>query len=213
MKVVGGEDLFLWHNEGEISEAPAGWVISPNMMTDVKSLLAHAKGEVACGPPFAGWCILPSHATTIMACELLMDAPEEEDAAADLERDPLLANSRWLPHHPGEPWHPPPPHLVSGDPAHAVKGKSKGKGKSAGKGNGKENGKEKGKDKGKDKDKGWQQRKGNYGKGSHANQPPPVVHRGGWFNKAQTLAEAVLSENWDDASNMAAEMYSGPNAY
>ncbi len=56
-------------------------------------------------------------------------------------------------------------------------------------------------------------RKGNYGKGSNASQPPPIVHRGGWFNEAQTLAEAVLSENWGDASNMATEMYSGPNAY
>jgi hypothetical protein len=218
MKVPDSDDLFLWHNDGEISEAPAGWVISPNMMTDLSTLLAHAKGEVACGPPFAGWCILPSHTPTIMACELLEEAAAEvEDAAADgaVESDSLLANARWLPHHPGQPWHPPPANLLSGDPA--LKGKAKGKGKDKGSstkgGATSDEGKGKSKVKGKDKGKGWQHRKGNYGKSGHANQPPPVVHRGGWFNKCQQLAEAVLAESWDDAQLMAAEMYSGPNEY
>jgi hypothetical protein len=200
MKVPDSDDLFLWHNEGEINEAPPGWVISPNMMTDLSSLLAHAKGDVASGPPFGGWCILPSHAPTIMACERLdEEAAEVEDAAA----------ARWLPQE--QPWHPPPAHLLSGDPA--LKGKAKGKGKDAGKGKAADEGKGKSKVKGKDKGKGWQHRRGNYGKSGQANQPPPVVHRGGWFNKCQQLAEAVLSESWDDAQIMAAEMYSGPNEY
>ena len=209
MKVLDSEDLFMWHNDGEINEAPAGWVISPNMCTDLSMLLAHAKGEVASGPPFAGWCILPSHTPTIMACELLEEpATEVEDAAADGAVDSgSVANARWS-------WH---ANASSGDPA--LKGKAKGKGKDAGKtsstkgGASSDEGKGKSKVKGKDKGKSWQHRKGNYGKSGHATQPPPVVHRGGWFNKCQQLAEAVLAENWDEAQWLAAEMYSGPNEY
>jgi hypothetical protein len=207
MKVPDSDDLFMWHNDGEISEAPAGWVISPNMNTDLSMLLAHAKGEVASGPPFAGWCILPSHTPTIMACELL------EEPAAEVE-DVDLVNARWL--HADQLWHPP-ANPASGD--QALKGKAKGKGKDAGKGTSTkggasaDEGKGKSKVKGKDKGKSWQHRKGNYGKSGHATQPPPVVHRGGWFNKCQQLAEAVLAENWDEAQWLAAEMYSGPNEY
>ena len=178
----------------------------------MSTLLAHAKGDVAGGPPFAGWCILPSHTPTIMACERLEEtAAEVEGAAADGAAD---GDARW-PGQPGQPWWSPPANLVSGDTA--VKGKAKGKGKDAGKGSSTKGGASsdegKSKVKGKDKGKGWQHRKGNYGKSGHANQPPPVVHRGGWFNKAQQLAEAVLGENWDEAQYMAAEMYSGPNEY
>ncbi len=38
---------------------------------------------------------------------------------------------------------------------------------------------------------------------------PPVI-RGGWFNKCQRLAHAVLSEDWDLAWETADNLYAGP---
>ena len=42
-----------------------------------------------------------------------------------------------------------------------------------------------------------------------APPPAPATRRGGWFNKCQRLAEAILDGEWDRAHNMASEYYAG----
>ena len=95
---------------------------------------------------------------------------------------------------------PPAPILPTFPPVPPWRGESviKGKGKT-----------DKGKGKGKinihnDKGKGFQS-----GKGSHSSEAPELIRRGGWFNKCQGLARAVLAEEWQTAMTMAESYYSG----
>ncbi len=43
--------------------------------------------------------------------------------------------------------------------------------------------------------------------GVEAGQAPHVVRRGGWMTKRQRLAAAVIQDDWDEASRLAAEYH------
>ena len=65
---------------------------------------------------------------------------------------------------------------------------------------------------------GWATQQGLSGppfQGTVAAVPQPQqqaqVVRGGWFNKAQRLCSAVLSEDWDTAWELADQFYAGPD--